>query len=80
MSSDATKNPTGGVADRRVMEDRPLDPVTVENVVKRDNMLSAWKQVNANCGAGAEDWVEQEKLLASCKDIVNEYGVVQCVF
>jgi len=51
MSSDTTMNPNGGVENRRVMEDRPLDPVTMEQVVKRDNILSAWKQVRANKGA-----------------------------
>jgi len=42
---------------RRVMEDRPLDPVTVEQVVERDNMLSAWKQVKANKGAPGIDGI-----------------------
>jgi hypothetical protein len=36
---------------RRVMEDRPLDPVTVGHVIERDNVLNAWKQVRANKGA-----------------------------
>lgn len=40
---------------RRVMEDRPLDPVTVEHVVGRDNILNAWKQVRANKGAPGID-------------------------
>ena len=35
---------------RRAMEDRPLDPVTVEHVVERDNILNAWKQVRVNKG------------------------------
>jgi len=46
---------------RRVMEDRPLDPVTVECVVKRDNMLSAWKQVKANKGAPGIDGITIEE-------------------
>ena len=46
---------------RRVMEDRPLDPVTVEHVVKRDNMLSAWKQVRANKGAPGIDGITIEE-------------------
>jgi len=36
-----TKNPNRGVANRRVMEDRPFEPVTVQDVVRRENMLSA---------------------------------------
>ncbi|MCL4476904.1 MAG: group II intron reverse transcriptase/maturase, partial [Nitrospirae bacterium] len=46
---------------RRVMEDRPLDPVTVECVVKGDNVLSAWKQVRANKGAPGIDDITIEE-------------------
>jgi len=46
---------------RRVMEDRPLDPVTVEQVVKGDNVLSAWKQVRANKGAPGIDGITIEE-------------------
>ena len=46
---------------RRVMEDRPLDPATVEHVVERDNMLSAWKQVKANKGAPGIDGITIEE-------------------
>src|SRR3990170_2892205 len=46
---------------RRVMEDRPLDPVTVEHVVERDNILSAWKQVRANKGAPGIDNISIEE-------------------
>lgn len=42
---------------RRVMEDRPLDPVTVESVVSRENMRRAWKQVKANGGAPGVDGI-----------------------
>ena len=42
------------------MEDRPLDPVTVENVVKKDNILNAWKQVKANKGAPGIDGIAIE--------------------
>lgn len=45
---------------RRVMEDRPLDPVTVEHVVTKDNVLSAWKQVSANKGAPGVDGITIE--------------------
>ena len=46
---------------RRVMEDCPLDPATVECVVKRDNMLEAWKQVRANKGAPGIDGITIEE-------------------
>jgi RNA-directed DNA polymerase len=51
MSSGTTKNPTGGVDPRHVMERHSLDPTSVEYVVKGDNILKAWKQVKANKGA-----------------------------
>ena len=55
----------GGESDRRsrmrrVMQDCPLDPVTVQHVVKRDNMLIAWNQVKANRGAPGVDTVTIE--------------------
>ena len=49
---------------RRVMGDCPLDPVTVEQVVKSDNMLDAWKQVRANKGAPGIDGITIEEFTA----------------
>lgn len=46
---------------RRVMEERPLDPVTVGHVVKSDNMLEAWQQVRANKGAPGIDGITIEE-------------------
>ncbi len=46
---------------RRVMEDRPLNPVTMEQVVAKDNILSAWKQVRANKGAPGIDGITIEE-------------------
>jgi len=46
------------------MGDCPLDPVTVEQVVKSDNMLDAWKQVRANKGAPGIDGITIEEFTA----------------
>ncbi len=61
MSSEEAMSPTGGASSRRVMEDRPLNPVTVEYVVSRENMRRAWKQVKANKGAPGIDGVTIEE-------------------
>jgi len=50
MSLGETMSPNGGVDSRRVIEERPLDPVSMQYVVSRENMLQAWKQVKANAG------------------------------
>ena len=58
MSSHEAMNPNGGAENmRRVMETRPLDPVTVEYVVSRGNMRRAWKRVKANGGAPGVDGI-----------------------
>jgi RNA-directed DNA polymerase len=61
MSSEEAMSPTGGASSRRVMEDRPLNPVTVEYVVSRENMRKAWKQVKANKGAPGIDGITIEE-------------------
>ncbi|MEW6002993.1 MAG: group II intron reverse transcriptase/maturase, partial [Nitrospirota bacterium] len=43
------------------MEDRPLNPVSVEYVVSRENMRRAWKQVKANGGAPGIDGITIEE-------------------
>ncbi len=55
MSSGMAKNPTGGAASWRVNERHSLGLISVEGVVKRQNMLSAWKQIKANKGASGID-------------------------
>jgi len=64
MSSGAAKNPTGRAESRRVIEKRSLGLISVEDVVKRDNMLSAWKQVRANKGAPGIDGISVEEFSA----------------
>jgi RNA-directed DNA polymerase len=61
MSSGTAKNPSGGAAPRHVMERHSLDPVSVEYVVKRDNILKVWKQVRANKGAAGIDGISIEE-------------------
>lgn len=63
MNSDTTMNPNGGVVNRRYMKERPLESITVESVVKRDNILKAWKQVRANKGACGVDGISIEEFL-----------------
>lgn len=61
MSSGEAMNPNGGADSRRVMEERPLNPVSVEYVVRRENMLQAWSQVKANKGAPGIDGITIEE-------------------
>jgi len=61
MSSGMVKNPTGRAGSRRVIERRSLGPISVEGVIKRENMLRAWKQVKANQGASGIDGISIEE-------------------
>ena len=61
MSSGTAKNPTEGVAPRHDMERHSLDPVSVEYVVRKENILKAWKQVRANKGAAGIDGISIEE-------------------
>src|SRR3990172_11335928 len=57
MSFGEAQSPTGGAVSRRVVEEHPLDPISIEQVVNRDNMLAAWKQVKANKGVPGIDGI-----------------------
>jgi RNA-directed DNA polymerase len=61
MSSWTAKNPTGRAGSRRVVERHSLNLISVEDVVKRKNMLNAWKQVKANKGAPGIDGISIEE-------------------
>ena len=68
MSSGTAKNPTGGTGPRRVIERRSLGLISVEEVVKKDNILSAWKQVRANQGAPGIDGMSVEEFPAYAQE------------
>ena len=75
MSSGMAKSPTGGGGSRRVIERRSLGLISVEGVVKRENMLSAWKQVRANKGASGIDGISIEEFPAYAHE--NWKGIKQ---
>ncbi|MCL5421598.1 MAG: group II intron reverse transcriptase/maturase [Nitrospirae bacterium] len=54
-------SPNGGADFLRSMEDCPLNPVSVEHAVSRENMRRAWKQVKANGGAPGIDGLTIEE-------------------
>jgi RNA-directed DNA polymerase len=61
MSLGTTKNPTGGAGSRHVMERHSLNPVTVAQVLEKENLQKAWKQVKANKGAPGIDNISIEE-------------------
>ena len=61
MSSETTKSPSGGAGTRHVMERHSLNPVTVAQVLEKENLKKAWKQVKANKGAPGIDNISIEE-------------------
>src|SRR4030042_810930 len=75
MSSGTAKRPIGGAESRRLIERRSLGLISVEGVVKRETMLSAWKQVKANKGASGVDSISIEEFPAYAHE--NWKGIKQ---
>jgi RNA-directed DNA polymerase len=61
MSSGTTKNPPGGAGTRHVMERHSLNLISVAQVLEKENLQKAWKQVKANKGAPGIDKVSIEE-------------------
>ncbi len=55
LCSISTKNPSGGVAGRRVSDKSDPNENLLEQIISRSNMLRAWKRVKANKGAPGID-------------------------
>jgi len=55
------KNPPGGAGTRHVMERQSLNPVTLAEVLEKENLKKAWKQVRANKGAPGVDNISVEE-------------------
>jgi RNA-directed DNA polymerase len=61
MSSETTMSPPGGADSRHVMERHSLNLITVVQVLEKENLQKAWKQVKANKGAPGIDNMTIEK-------------------
>jgi RNA-directed DNA polymerase len=61
MSSESTMSPPGGAGTRHVMERPSLNPVTLAEVLDKENLKKAWKQVKANKGAPGIDNISIEE-------------------
>ena len=68
MSSHDIKNPTGGVNMRHVMESSNPDDHLLERILSRENMLRAWKRVEANKGAPGIDNMSVEDFPGFLRD------------
>jgi RNA-directed DNA polymerase len=68
MSSHDTKNPTGGVSMGHVMESPDPNENLLERILSRENMLKAWKRVEANKGAPGIDNMSVEDFPGFLRD------------
>lgn len=68
VSSAATSNPTGGVADRRVIDQPDPDANLLEQILSRPNMLKAWERVKANKGAPGIDNMPIDDFMAYARE------------
>jgi len=57
VSSDCSQTPPGELGDRRVAESSTTDFASVEYLVSKTSIASAWKKVRANKGAPGVDRV-----------------------
>jgi RNA-directed DNA polymerase len=67
MSLGEARSPNGGVDSQRVIGKRPLHPVSMQEVVSRETMRQAWKQVKANAGAPGVDDITIQEFLSYAK-------------
>ena len=68
MSSHDTKNPTGGVTVRHVMEPPDPDDHLLERILSRENMQRAWIRVKANKGIAGIDNMSIEAFPAFARE------------
>ena len=61
MNSEHTLNPTGGVLNRRYMEEPTSSLNLLECILSNDNIKEAWKQVRTNKGAPGIDGITVEE-------------------
>ena len=67
-SSAPTTNPTGGVDGRRVAGKPDPDEHLLEQILSRENMLSAWQRVKANKGAPGIDKMPIDDFMAYARE------------
>lgn len=68
ISSTTASNPTGGAADRRVIDQPDPDANLLERILSRPNMLKAWERVKANKGAPGIDNMPIDDFMAYARE------------